>query len=1424
MRKARASGGRWRRRRFFSFLDLKSLLRFIPVFISFLSISRLAFNRDTKSIHYRPISRRLGEGSGGRASPIVRRKRVGGGVAIVALPSTKAAAAAAAAAAGADDVSDDASTSNSLDSDGSRWSWGGTPNRRRGASDETDGPPRRPTAAKWQGQQQPRHPPRRQQQQQRPDFSSSSDGGSGGGGTGNSWYVMRAAADAATDRVGPREEAEAAVSQQGFWVQFLDDGLLLPPGTAPGELGWSEAPASAAYSEDFFLDGKAFRSARLTINRILAKATDWRTPLTMARDCGRLLDEIGAACACHRLAKLSSAAGVPLEVLRSHPGFGALSGAVAARVPTFAPRQTANVLWSLGKLGDRASPLLPALVSTLPNTPWDEWREQELANSLWAAGALQLADWPAAWLPLVAEVKRRGLSRFETQAVSNIVWACAYLDARDEELLGAVADSTVAAIAIAARAAAEAEARGDSHAPVFSNPAAARFVSSHDGATRTVITPQSISNTVWALTELDFFHSTAFEAAADDFRRRTRAYKAQEMCNLLYGFAKAGFADLAALAAFDAECSGAARRAQLTGQAVANMLWSFATLKYCPEKSLEAFAGEVAERAGWFGEQELANALWALGRLGYEAGPAKDGDENGDEGGDSYGSGGYGGSRKRRPRLLEAASERVVELAEGFNVQACGNTLWALAVLGGTRMPCFNVLAARMAAEVERVVADEGGSKGGSGGRENNNDDDGDGGRIIESSQINQLFQALLLTKLQRDEATAAAAEAAKASVIAERSGSGASRDEIEAAAAAAAEAAVEAAAADAALPSIPDAVARHVTRRWLQSTQNTVVSVFQEDVAATLRDLGVRHSVEHTTADGLFSVDIAIEELAASTVSLDASATAASAAAEGSAAAAGTGIGLPRKVAIECDGPFHFAINTHAPTGATKLRRRLLSMLGWSVLPLPFFDHYALSAGSERARYLAALLRTAGVEVDPARAPAPADAREVDRVERAFQEKQQMQRSSSSSSSQLHFLPVEGGSEGDRADGRPLTAELIEAAARAAARGEASPIAAPPGSLVVPRQYSEEQAAASAAEAAAAPAPGGTWASAGGGGGVASGGRGGGALSNSTSSSSSSFSLPTPAAEIELTAALIDAARRAAMAVQGLRGPVPRERLAGLGLVLRRDAAMPPSRFVAGNSPSNFSSMPPSKRLGYPGQQQQQPQQQQQRQQKQQWEQKQQQQQPRHSSFERSSGGRGGAGGGYRGNNGGGIFSNSPGSGRGAGGAREQQPFSQAPGRGSGGYNSGYNSRDGGSRDGGSRDGGSRDGGGYDSSRSGGSSWSQSGGGGGGGSSWSQSSKSSSERDFAPLDDWDSFEEGSRSRPPPSRAAAFSPAPLPPPPPSSFDRGTRKLELAKLTVPALGLLATAGGVKRRSGLKKAELVEALLDAEQRQQQQQKGL
>ena len=69
---------------------------------------------------------------------------------------------------------------------------------------------------------------------------------------------------------------------------------------------------------------------------------------------------------------------------------------------------------------------------------------------------------------------------------------------------------------------------------------------------------------------------------------------------------------------------------------------------------------------------------------------------------------------------------------------------------------------------------------------------------------------------------------------------------------------------------------------------------------------MGISHGLEYITADGLFSIDLAI---------------------------------VDRRIAIEFDGPTHFAAGTLEPLGRTRLRDRLLSAMGWHVVSIPFFD-----------------------------------------------------------------------------------------------------------------------------------------------------------------------------------------------------------------------------------------------------------------------------------------------------------------------------------------------------------------------------------------------------------------------------------------------------------------------------------------------------
>ena len=92
----------------------------------------------------------------------------------------------------------------------------------------------------------------------------------------------------------------------------------------------------------------------------------------------------------------------------------------------------------------------------------------------------------------------------------------------------------------------------------------------------------------------------------------------------------------------------------------------------------------------------------------------------------------------------------------------------------------------------------------------------------------------------------------------------------------------------------------------YRDEAQKVTVSKSQRQVGESLRRLGISHELEYTTADGLFSIDLAI---------------------------------VDRCIAIEVDGPSHLTVNTLEPLGHTRLRDRLLSAMGWQVVSIPFFE-----------------------------------------------------------------------------------------------------------------------------------------------------------------------------------------------------------------------------------------------------------------------------------------------------------------------------------------------------------------------------------------------------------------------------------------------------------------------------------------------------
>jgi very-short-patch-repair endonuclease len=119
---------------------------------------------------------------------------------------------------------------------------------------------------------------------------------------------------------------------------------------------------------------------------------------------------------------------------------------------------------------------------------------------------------------------------------------------------------------------------------------------------------------------------------------------------------------------------------------------------------------------------------------------------------------------------------------------------------------------------------------------------------------------------------------------------------------------------------SLPQSILHLAVKAYREQAQKVTVSKGQREVGECLRRLGVSHQLECITADGLFSIDLAV---------------------------------VDRRIAIEFDGPSHFTRNTLEPLGHTRLRDRLLSAMGWRVVSIPFFDWGRLQQPAQMDAYV---------------------------------------------------------------------------------------------------------------------------------------------------------------------------------------------------------------------------------------------------------------------------------------------------------------------------------------------------------------------------------------------------------------------------------------------------------------------------------------
>ncbi|KAJ1486223.1 RAP domain-containing protein, partial [Baffinella frigidus] len=387
-------------------------------------------------------------------------------------------------------------------------------------------------------------------------------------------------------------------------------------------------------------------------------------------------------------------------------------------------------------------------------------------------------------------------------------------------------------------------------------------------------------------------------------------FQPQNVANVLWALATMGErADPGLLEAMQRRATATAW--EWTPQHVGNVLWALATMGERADRVLlEAMQWRATATAGEFKPKEVANVLWALATMGEKAG---------------------GG-------MLEAMQRWATALAREFNPQDVGNVLWALATMGeradrgllqaiGRRATATagefqpqniaNVMwaLATMGEKPDRGVLEAIGVRAIATAGEFNSQDVGNvlwalavmgevftgfpvalidlfASHVLESRDLLNLKEKAQLHQWLLSHELDLVSGASLSSSVAR--------------------------------------VKQEIGEECLQAFtgQGSSESRLQRDVAAELKRVWseVEMEEEYRDARSGYSIDVLVRRRSA----------------------AGS-----TEWAVEVDGPSHFLADARTPSGSTLLKRKQLGQLGYTVVPVPFWEWDALRGEEAKRRYL---------------------------------------------------------------------------------------------------------------------------------------------------------------------------------------------------------------------------------------------------------------------------------------------------------------------------------------------------------------------------------------------------------------------------------------------------------------------------------------
>ncbi|KAL3149096.1 hypothetical protein ABBQ32_001939 [Trebouxia sp. C0010 RCD-2024] len=361
--------------------------------------------------------------------------------------------------------------------------------------------------------------------------------------------------------------------------------------------------------------------------------------------------------------------------------------------------------------------------------------------------------------------------------------------------------------------------------------------------------------------------------------------------------------------------NGAAQQAVFTihrfkPQEVANTLWSYATLGHDPNNLLlDAMAGQMAQNIQHFRPQAVSNSLWAYAKLGYNPGR----------------------------EVLDAAAHRVLHSLTQYTSQEVANTLWALATLEhypggqlldasaiqiGRRMeqfspqditnsvwayaklfhhPCNDLLQFAAMYCLRHW-------------------------HRFKPQEVANMFWALAILKAWQGDTWRLLLD--KLATVPPCSFDDADQHQLYQVYMLLDTTGVGHLHAPPLSASFPEPLLESALAVWKASVRQVGrISKLHEEVSRLLWSLAILHTNHHLTPDGLFCVDIALQD---------------------------------QQVVIEVDGPSHFCVNSRRPLGHIVGRRRMLESRGLIVRSIPFYEWSNLGSIDQQKIYLSRLLTSA--------------------------------------------------------------------------------------------------------------------------------------------------------------------------------------------------------------------------------------------------------------------------------------------------------------------------------------------------------------------------------------------------------------------------------------------------------------------------------